>query len=328
MAYEALCLFFTSPLVLFSTSILTTMKRTAFRMPKVHFICVVVVVWWFYEYVFALFQQVEVEVYIHNLQADPCFVQPGFFSERTKFLFDTCRELRRLQGNYTNTGSTLGTQRDSLAFCSAQCPGPKYCTPLTGLTASSRAYADSVGVFAGLDRCDDMLALKQKYLRAPDTPGSVNGEFWYSSGIVAQLGMKILLCNFIMSTLYFVDPLCPYGGKYETARKGGLGDPVALCTEVQQMLRFREARKVLLWGLTSGVALANLVYASSKNNRGAWDDFNLATIVVVAVAGLLLLGNVAYYTRRWCGDRLVRQCAACCGSAKSKAERPVTQPEL
>ncbi len=41
------------------------------------------------------------------------------------------------------------------------------------------------------------------------------------------------------------------------------------------------------------------MYASSKNNRGAWDDFNLATIVVVAVAGLLLLGNVAYYTRRW-----------------------------
>ena len=45
VAYEALCLFFTSPLVLFSTPILTTMKRTAFRMPKVHFICVVVVVW-------------------------------------------------------------------------------------------------------------------------------------------------------------------------------------------------------------------------------------------------------------------------------------------
>ena len=38
--------------------------------------------------------------------------------------------------------------------------------------------------------------------------------FRYSSGIVAQLGIKILLCNFIMSTLYFVDPLCPYGGKY------------------------------------------------------------------------------------------------------------------
>lgn len=163
-----------------------------------------------------------------------------------------------MQGNYTNTGSTLGTQRDSLAFCTAQCPGPRcvalcstactlallvrwcclvmapwpgtpvcasawtrcptpvcacawswshrgpeanrngsamfssslvfslhpssawnrYCTSLASLVASSRAYANTVGEFAGLERCDDMLALKQKYLRAPDTPGSMRGEFW------------------------------------------------------------------------------------------------------------------------------------------------------
>lgn len=45
VAYEALCLFFTSPLVLFNTPMLTTIKRTAFRMPKVHFICLVVIFW-------------------------------------------------------------------------------------------------------------------------------------------------------------------------------------------------------------------------------------------------------------------------------------------
>jgi hypothetical protein len=222
---------------------LTALKRTSFRVPKMQFICVVLVLWWFYEYVYQLFRRTEISVYLHNVQTDvsagrrvwasvrfslppppqthtckhvfmhavihmhkhscahthahahsharvqahahahatctcnmhihmhirihihmhmhmhtrlhvhahtliahthvgppdppppasrtharvsrpqPCYVKPSFFAERTSFLFDTCRALHLLEGNHTNTGSTLADVRDGLQFCRTQCAG-------------------------------------------------------------------------------------------------------------------------------------------------------------------------------------------------------------
>lgn len=38
---------------------------------------------------------------------------------------------------------------------------------------------------------------------------------WYTSGILAELCIKILMCNFILSLLHVVDPLCAHGGQVE-----------------------------------------------------------------------------------------------------------------
>jgi hypothetical protein len=70
VAYEALSLFFTTPLLLSRSSTLTRLKRTAFRVPKMQFICVVLVLWWFYEYVYKFLQLIDVEMYLHNVQTD------------------------------------------------------------------------------------------------------------------------------------------------------------------------------------------------------------------------------------------------------------------
>ena len=62
--------------------------------------------------------------------------------------------------------------------------------------------------------CTNVTSLTQKYLTAPDS--SLDGAaIWYKSGFPAQLLIKILLCNLILSLLNVVDPLCVYGGKYE-----------------------------------------------------------------------------------------------------------------
>jgi hypothetical protein len=45
IAYEALCLFITTPLPLFGATLLTTLKRATFRVPKAQFMCAVVVLW-------------------------------------------------------------------------------------------------------------------------------------------------------------------------------------------------------------------------------------------------------------------------------------------
>jgi hypothetical protein len=66
------------------------------------------------------------------------------------------------------------------------------------------------------------------------------------------------------------------------------------------MLRLKGLRSVVLWGALSIAALANLVYASSLSATGTYDDFNLASIVVVAVAGTLLVGTLWYKCRGCC----------------------------
>jgi hypothetical protein len=43
----------------------------------------------------------------------------------------------------------------------------------------SSAFAGAVETFAGQSRCNDMLALKHMFLRAPAVHGQISGEFWW-----------------------------------------------------------------------------------------------------------------------------------------------------
>ncbi len=69
-AYEGLCLFFSTPLVLFATPLLLRMKRSACRIPKLPFICAFVLAWWAYEYATVIAGNLHIELYLHNIQTD------------------------------------------------------------------------------------------------------------------------------------------------------------------------------------------------------------------------------------------------------------------
>ncbi len=81
------------------------------------------------------------------------------------------------------------------------------------------------------------------------------------------------------------------------------------------MLRLKGLRSVVLWGALSIAALANLVFASSLSATGTYDDFNLVSIIVVAVAGTLLVGTLCYQCRSCC--------CCCCRRQRSVVKQPV-----
>jgi hypothetical protein len=249
----------------------------------------------------------------------------------------------------------------------------RFCTSgsptLQSLMTNATTYAGTMPLFAGTGRCDDMVSLKRKYHRAPNSH-SDPAALWYQSGVLvrvvgcrpcpwnaschavntkhtyyprappptpslppsptltlrqAEMFIKIVLCNFILGMLHFVDPLAVHGGKYEVSDPTSLRDTVLVCKEVQTMLRLKGLLGVLLWGLLSLAALANLVYASSLGASGTWRDFNLSAIVVVSVAGALVLGALVWYSRRRCGPECrgcwARVCCCqCCWCRKSRRE--------
>ena len=107
-AYEATSLLFNTPLVLFSTTLLIRLKRASCRVPKLPFIVAVVAVWWVVEYCAAVLASVDVTLYIHNLVADPCFVQPQFLRQRAAAVSSACDALRAMASNYSNAVQVSG----------------------------------------------------------------------------------------------------------------------------------------------------------------------------------------------------------------------------
>ncbi len=103
----------------------------------------------------------------------PCFVQPTFFAERARFLARTCRELRALESNRTNTASAVSDMLTGAQFCSSSCGAagaPSYCGPIRSLlTYAATANTTTHVPLVGRGRCDDLAGLNDKYLRATST---------------------------------------------------------------------------------------------------------------------------------------------------------------
>ena len=97
IAYTGLCLFWNTPLKVYNTTLLVRLRRHAFRVPKLPFIAVVIMLWWFYAYFLDLLVSPQISLYLHNVQVDPCYAQPEFFAQRNEFIISTCRSLNNLQ---------------------------------------------------------------------------------------------------------------------------------------------------------------------------------------------------------------------------------------
>jgi hypothetical protein len=69
-AYQGLCLFFTTPLALYSTPVVARTLRRSCRIPKLEFVCMFLVLWWGYQYLFRLVDSLQLDLYLHNIRND------------------------------------------------------------------------------------------------------------------------------------------------------------------------------------------------------------------------------------------------------------------
>lgn len=324
IAYAAVCMFFNAPLKLFNTPLSVRLRRTAFRVPKVPFIVVVVFLWWAYSYLLVTISSPEVALYLHNVQTDACFIQPAFYAERNAAIVKSCRTLVNLQTNFTHNLGAITDIANGLSFCNTQCgtaaaASTAFCNGVPRvnfnvLYSSAVAYNTSwhrVSRVPGFGRCDDTIELRSRYLRAPES--SVSADFWLQSGLVAQILIKFLLSNFVLAALHTVDPLSESGGVYESDSTVDLKANGRLCAEVHTMLRLQQLRGLAWWSCLSALALANLVYAAAMGPAPtAWD---LPSVVVVAAAASVVCAIVCYIFRaqlKVCCTRSARACMACC----------------
>ncbi len=142
-----------------------------------------------------------------------------------------------------------------------------------------------------------MTAFGRKYLVA--NGGSVDpGAVWLNSGVVAQMFIKIFLCNLILSILHSTDPLCAYAGQYQMdATADDVVKDRRVCAEVEMMLRLKQSRSLCVWSVLSVFALVNLVYASSLTSFPRTYGLEVAGIVLIAVMVSLVVGAALYLAR-------------------------------
>ena len=102
VAYTILSLFFVTPLVIYRAPLEWRVKRNIFSLNKELFIFLFVTLWWGYSDFTIMVKQPQVQLYLANLGADPCWLDVTFLRDRREIITGKCIELKALQKNYTD----------------------------------------------------------------------------------------------------------------------------------------------------------------------------------------------------------------------------------
>mmetsp|Transcript_29290 Transcript_29290/g.63049 ORF Transcript_29290/g.63049 Transcript_29290/m.63049 type:complete len:414 (+) Transcript_29290:2-1243(+) len=93
IVYLWIAAFFPSPIVLFRSSPIVRMKRHFFGMSKETFIVTMLALWWGISYFRQFTINPSIKLYLGNLSANPCYVDPTFIKKKNQEVSRVCSEL-------------------------------------------------------------------------------------------------------------------------------------------------------------------------------------------------------------------------------------------
>lgn len=204
----------------------------------------------------------------------------------------------------------------SSGSCSAFCvywPGCKIlCNTVTlqtnlvqiGITQSSKLHP-----FVGNDTlCFSPEYTFQKYMVAPAT--NTNWfNIWLSSGIIAQLFVKVLATNFIIHCLQLVDPLHSYGNQYEAPGSSLDGQSnsiprMSLAKEAMiiTLLTHSAMKHAWFWGIILALAIFNLSWSVFRNIQPTWGNTDQGVGLLLMIIAVLvpLVSLIIYKWTKFC----------------------------
>jgi hypothetical protein len=146
--YVCLALFFPTPVVLLRTPMLMHLKKIMFGMDKWKFVVLVVFVWVSAEYISTNILRPEVQIFLRNFQANPCYVDQTFLDARREELQSVCEELTPAKAQWqidsvsiADTLTEIGLFKSS---CQCEYPSTHLRTLFANFTAQHTATATGI----------------------------------------------------------------------------------------------------------------------------------------------------------------------------------------
>lgn len=304
--YICVALFFPTPLILYRPSLIVQIKGLLFGAGKYTFIATVLIIWWGHTYARLLLQSPELNIYLKNFASDPCFLDGDFISKRYKIVQDACADLINFENEWGLAKIQIDQIKPEVAAFSESCnchfPGNNL-LPLFGETMSNSVeigFDNAWKVVHGRDGseasvwsprldstflgnetiCIDRDYARQEVLVADETDLSL-WELWISSGLLANLLVKIAIANFGIALLKLADPFCICEGTYESPptaaqKQGEEQEQPATSIFVDNQVKADKAaalkaiamRESLIWGFITNSCLLSLLVVAASNFDG------------------------------------------------------------
>lgn len=230
IVYNVLAIVVGTPLVVYKREKTSRILGAGLSLRKGSFILVVVIAYSIYESVFPLFRNGALALLFRNFTRDPCWVDSKFASSRVSLISETCNNISTLNLKIEQNTLTM-----NLLY---------YNTSLFGLCADAeRSKAKHPSL-------DTMERIRQQYdEQSLTSPGQCNAteldrvtadpphdesiskfRSVMSNGVIAQLLLKIVLTQWFVHLIAFLEPMVLHGGKVELWGRGknvGLSDDEA-----------------------------------------------------------------------------------------------------
>jgi len=259
--YCILGLWFPTPFIVNRSPLKTGVKRNIFGLDKRTFVLGVIFVTFFLDIIRELQDGVNLTLYFYNIASNPCFLDGDFLAARAAAIGEVCTQLR----NYSNqvemsNRSVASMYVDIEAYGPAVLPNGCGCDYPGNRTAIDAFVGDNqtgLRPFVGdLAFCSNATA-QREVLNPPHT--DVNWwTVWFESGVIAELVLKVTLVNLAHAIIGYTDPLAMFGGRYEV-HQGSKPLPEAAQDEVAELLSYKHARDICIWGLIAAVSIFNLL---------------------------------------------------------------------
>lgn len=210
--YNVLALFGGTPLVLYKRSTGARMMGVAFGIRKSVFITSIVIGLTVFDTFSMVLEEVDFGRLLRNFRNDPCSVDARFSQARVELVLKTCAEL----GSIAKQRDAALQEMDRIYYLTrrfALCEKPRDEHPNAGLMDRTRKrFRD--GDLSYRVNCNATL-LDEMTSSSENNPSFSAWRTLLSTGIVAQLFLKVILSSWLVHTLAFMEPMIIHNGNIE-----------------------------------------------------------------------------------------------------------------
>ncbi len=251
IVYTMVAIIIGRPLVIFKRERTSHMRTAALNLKRYHFVAIVVVILTLYDAGQKVLVDTEFKRLFRNFQHDPCYLDPKFSKARLDLIRRTCAEISLQRGQLEDNMMNMTTLFYDVQLCEVSAVGKIKPHPNEALINNVEHEREmyNLGNETGYTypgNCNET-HLNEATSISPDA-----NVKWYEailgSGILAQLLLKGIITNFLMSLIAFVEPMAMHRGLVEIFGMGKDCEGAGLSKKEEAAVR-RFARDKFLFPL-------------------------------------------------------------------------------